>query len=161
MLPYSSPLLPSVRHPSCCLVAALPLLGALVGGVGHAQALQVSLGGAYGTDGRASLSPAVTILNATIVAGFGVNARVTADLGARNALDGSLLAVLPVGPSTSSWNVYAGPGVSLTFGRPALLRPSVTAGLSNELNGQTQLFAEVSAVWQGPLLGRAGFTYSF
>ena len=129
----------------------------------QAVAQSVDLTLAAGVNGKAqpTLSAGVTLRNVALVAGFGLDARLLADLGRGGGLDLSGLFGVPVNEPSGRLSLYAGPGLALEFGRPLRVRPSLTGGLSYDLNGQLNLFAETSYQFQGQFRVRAGVTYSY
>lgn len=146
--------------PLTCLSAVLALWFALAP---RAAAQSVGLTLAAGVNGSAqpAFSAGLTLRNAALIGGFGLDARLLADLGRGGGLDLSGLFDVPVNEPSGRLSVYAGPGLTLGFGRPLWLRPSLTGGLSYDLNGQMNLFAEGSYQFQGQFRVRTGVTYSY
>ena len=126
-----------------------------------AQSVGLTLAGSLNGSAQPALSAGLTLRNAALIGGFGLDARLLADLGRGGGLDLSGLFEVPVNEPSGRLSVYAGPGLALTFGRPLRVRPSLTGGLSYDLNGQLNLFAEGSYQFQGQLRVRTGVTYSY
>lgn len=126
-----------------------------------AQSVGLTLAGSLNGAVQPALSAGATLRNAALVAGFGLDARLLLDLGRGGGLDLSGLFEVPVNEPSGRLTVYAGPGLALGFGRPLRLRPSLTGGLSYDLDGQLNLFAEGSYQFQGQVRVRAGVTYSY
>ena len=133
----------------------------LFAGSASAQLVNISL--AAGLNGRAvpTLSAGFTFRNVLLLRDYGLNARLIADVGGASALDFSGLLDIPLYGLSENLNLYAGPGLTLSFGRPIRLRPSLTAGLNYDLDGQLSVFGEGSYQFQGQFRARAGILYSF
>ncbi|WP_310582844.1 hypothetical protein [Deinococcus sp.] len=126
-----------------------------------AQSAGLTLAGSLNGAGQPALSTGVTLRNAAVIGGFGLDVRLLADLGRGGGLDFSGLFEVPVNEPSGRLSVYAGPGLALGFGRPLRLRPSLTGGLSYDLDGQLNLFAEGSYQLQGRFRVRTGLIYSY
>jgi hypothetical protein len=131
-----------------------------------AQAVNLTVAGSLGTGHlsgtiQPALGAGLTVRNVAVWGGFGLSARLLADLGRGGGLELSGLFDVPLADSADRLTFYAGPGLALSFRGPAELRPSLSAGLRYELNGQIDLFAEASYRVPNSLRSRAGITYSF
>ena len=155
--------LPSPRRLNRLSPCFLALCLAASFGAGSASAQLVNISVAAGLSGTAqpTLSAGFTFRNVLLLGGYGLNARLLADLGGGSALDFSGLLDIPLYGLSENLNLYAGPGLALSFGRPVRLRPSLTAGLTYDLDGQLDLFGEGSYQFQGQFRVRAGILYSF
>ncbi|MGY2892100.1 hypothetical protein [Deinococcus sp. UYEF24] len=154
--------LPFRRPPYLFRLFALACAAAtLFAGSASAQLVNISL--AAGLNGRAepTLSAGFTFRNVLLLRDYGLNARLIADVGGGSALDFSGLLDIPLYGVSENLNLYAGPGVALSFGRPVRLRPSLTAGLNYDLDGQMSVFGEGSYQLQGQFRVRTGILYSF
>ena len=126
-----------------------------------AQLVNVSLAAGLNGAAEPTLSAGFTFRNVLLLQDYGLNARLIADLGGGSALDLSGLLDIPLYGLSENLTLYAGPGLALSFGRPVRLRPSLTAGLSYDLDEQLSLFGESSYQFQGQFRIRAGILYSF
>jgi hypothetical protein len=158
--PYHFPA-PCRRPTPRVLVLAGCLAALLATGSGSAQLVNISLAAGLNGDRAPTLSAGFTFRNALLLRDYGVNVRLIADVGGGSALDLSGLLDVPLYTLSENLDLYAGPGVVLSAGRPLRLRPSVTAGLTYNLDGQLGLFGEGSYQFQGQFRVRAGILYSF
>ena len=147
---------PLIRLPAVLLALSVALVPRAT-----AQSVTLTLAGSLNGAAQPAFSAGLTLRNAALIGGFGLDARLLADLGRGGGLDLSGLFDVPVNEPSGRWSAYAGPGLALGFGRPLRLRPSLTGGLSYDLNGQLNLFAEGSYQFQGQFRVRAGITYSY
>lgn len=148
-------------YPSFRLPALLLTFSVVYASQAGAQSVGLTLAGSLNGAAQPALSAGLTLRNAALIGGFGLDARLLADFGRGGGLDLSGLFEVPVNEPSGRLSVYAGPGLALGFGRPLRLRPSLTGGLSYDLNGQLNLFAEGSYQFQGQFRVRAGVTYSY
>lgn len=139
------------------------MLLAVVSLVGSASAQLVNFTVAAGVSRtlEPTLSAGVTLRNVLLLSGYGLDARLIADIGSGSALDLSALLKFPFDSLGESVDFYAGPGVVLSFGRLVRVRPSLTAGLTYNTGSQSTLFGEGSYQFQGRFRVRAGILYSF
>jgi hypothetical protein len=136
-----------------CLLLGSPLAGA--------QLFELTAAGSLNARAQPALSFGLTAKNVALVAGFGLDARVLADVGGGGGIETAGLLNIPLNTLTEALTFYTGPGLALGTGRAVRLRPSLTAGLSYRLGGQINLFAEGSYQWQRQFRARSGVTYSF
>lgn len=154
--------LPSLKRPNLSRLCFLALCAApFATGSASAQLVNISLAAGLNGASQPTLSAGFTFRNVLLLQDYGLNARLIADIGGGSALDVSGLLDVPLYGLSESLNFYAGPGVALSFGRPLRLRPSLTAGLSYDLDGQLSVFGEGSYQFQGQFRVRAGILYSF
>ncbi|WP_407570885.1 hypothetical protein [Deinococcus altitudinis] len=153
--------LPFRRPPYLSRLVTFVCLAASFAGGASAQLVNISLAAGLNGLGAPTLSAGFTFRNVLLLRDYGLNARLIADVGGGSALDFSGLLDIPLYGVSENLNLYAGPGVALSFGRPVRLRPSLTAGLNYDVDGQTSVFGEGSYQLQGQFRVRAGILYSF
>ena len=143
--------------------AALVLAASLLSGSASAQLVSFNLAAGLNRTLEPTLTAGVTLRNVLLLQGYGLDARLIADIGGGSALDLSALLKIPLNTLSENENLdlYAGSGIVLGFGRPVRLRPSLTAGLTYGLGGQLKLFSEGTYQFQGQFRIRAGVLYSF
>ncbi len=139
------------------------MLFAVVSLSGSASAQLVSFTLAAGLSGtlEPTLSAGVTLRNVLLFSGYGLDTRLIADIGGGSAVALSALLKFPLSGLAENVDLYAGPGVVLSFGRPVRIRPSFTTGLTYDLGGPSTLFGEGSYQFQGQFRARVGIVYSF
>ncbi|MFC4452823.1 hypothetical protein [Deinococcus sonorensis] len=106
-----------------------------------------------------ALHAGLTARNVTVLAGYGLDARLSADLGRGTTLNLDGLLNYP----TTTLTFYGGPGLALGFGGASgfSVAPTLTAGVDLPLNGQLGLYAEGVYRFPGSVGARAGLTYAF
>lgn len=145
------------------LLLSLSLLPAL-SSPASAQSVAVSTGLSSGSFGGALppvLTLGLTFRNVSLLGSFGLSARLMGDLGPRGGAEVAGLIDWPLDDFSERLTLYGGPGVALDFLRPLRVRPSLTAGLDYDLDGQLSLYGEGSYQIDGPFRIRAGVTYLF
>lgn len=133
----------------------------LAGPLAAAQLFEVTAAGSLNARAQPALSLGLSAKNVALVAGFGLDARLLADLGGGGGLEVAGLIGAPLNTVTEALTAYAGPGLVLGVGRTLRLRPTLTAGLSYQVGSQVGVFAEASYQWQRQFRARGGVTYSF
>ena len=146
---------------SLSLVCAVLLATAAPGSQGAAQSLSVSLGASASPTGSPALNAGLTVRNVALLAGYGLSARLSGDIGTGGGIEAAGLVDIPVDVLGRRLSLYAGPGLSLRFGRVSRLRPTLIGGLAYDLDGQLGLFAEASYRVLDASSVRVGLTYSF
>lgn len=142
-------------------VCAVLLATAAPGCQGAAQSLSVSLGASASPTGSPALNVGLTVRSVALLAGYGLNARLSGDIGPGGGIEAAGLVDVPVDVAGRRLSLYAGPGLSLRFGSVSRLRPTLIGGLAYDLDGQLGLFAEASYRVLDAYRVRAGLTYSF
>ncbi len=137
------------------------LLGAASVQRASAQTLSLTVAGSLNAAQQPALSLGVTLRNVSIFGGYGLSTRLLGDLGRGGGLDVSGLIDWPLASLSERLTLYGGPGLALTLGPSVRLRPSLTAGLTYDLNGQVDVFGEVSSQLQGHYRLRSGVSFSF
>ena len=143
---------PLIRTLLLCLLCAAPARAQLVG---------TWLGVGATTHDTLHLSAGLSIRNALLVGGYGIDARLLTDIGHGSRVEFDALVTLPLSGVLEDLTLYAGPGAALDFAAPVRLRPDLTLGGTYSLNSQIGLFSE--AVWTptGGVRVRAGLTDAF
>ncbi|ULH15905.1 hypothetical protein MF271_04555 [Deinococcus sp. KNUC1210] len=123
----------------------------------RAQLIGTSVGIGAGPQGAIHVNLALSVRNAVLIGGYGIDARLLGDLGPFSALELDGLLNVPVGDFT----LYGGPGAALALHHTLNLRPTFTLGGSYIVDSQIGLFGEVGWNVSSGVRVRTGLTYSF
>lgn len=126
-----------------------------------AQTVSVSLGASASPSGGPALNAGLTVRNVALLAGYGLSARLSGDIGQGGGVEAAGLFDFPVDFGGRQLSLYAGPGLSLRLGTGLRLRPAFIGGVNYNLDGQLGLYAEAAYRIQDAYRVRAGVTYLF
>ena len=141
--------------------AAVVLSTVLPGSQSAAQSVSASLGASASSTGSPALNVGLTVRNVALLAGYGLSARLSGDIGPGGGVEAAGLFDFPLDVGGSQLSLYAGPGLSLRLGTGPRLRPAFIGGVAYDLDGQLGLYAEATYRIQDAYRVRAGVTYLF